>query len=132
MAIGRACRDGRIPHFGPHALRHRRISILHNGVSWAEIGERVGQRSRLVTADTYSHAMIDASEVDRAKLLERVRMVQTSVQTSDTQTAAFAGVFYPSPAHREEPASTVHRSRVGIHDDASSSRSQPAAVAPAS
>jgi integrase len=72
-AIGRACRDSGTPHFSPHALRHRRISLMHrNGVSWADIGERVGQRSRLVTADTYSHALIDSREVDRAKLLARL------------------------------------------------------------
>lgn len=72
-AIGRACRDAGVPRFSPHALRHRRISLLHrDGVSWAEIGERVGQRSRLVTADTYSHALIDHREIDRAKLLRRV------------------------------------------------------------
>jgi len=73
-AIGRACRDSGIPHFSPHALRHRRISLLHRqGESWADIGERVGQRSKLVTADTYSHAMIDAREIDRKPLIERIR-----------------------------------------------------------
>jgi integrase len=97
MAIGRACRDSGTPHFSPHALRHRRISLLHrNGISWAEIGDLVGQRSRLVTADTYSHAMIDSGEVDRAKLLERVRRVrgvQTPVHTPADETPAFAGAF---------------------------------------
>jgi integrase len=82
-AIGRACRDAGVPVFSPHALRHRRISLLHRqGESWAAIGERMGQRSKLVTADTYTHALIDSREVDRAKLLARVRMVQTPVQTS--------------------------------------------------
>ena len=43
MAIGRACRDAGVPHFAPHSLRHRRISLLHRqGVSWADIGDRVG------------------------------------------------------------------------------------------
>lgn len=84
MAIGRACRDAGVPHFAPHALRHRRISLWHRqGISWAEIGERVGQRSKLVTADTYSHALIgDAREVDRQELLARVRGVHTSVHTT--------------------------------------------------
>lgn len=82
-AIARACRDTGTPHFSPHALRHRRISLLHRqGVSWAEIGERVGQQSKLVTADTYTHALIDGREVDRPRLLGRVRAVQTPVQTS--------------------------------------------------
>ena len=39
------------------------------GISWAEIGELVGQRSRAVTADTYSHALVDSREIDRAALL---------------------------------------------------------------
>ena len=40
------------------------------GISWAEIGELVGQRSRVVTADTYSHVLVDPREIDRAALLE--------------------------------------------------------------
>jgi integrase len=69
-AIGRACRDAGVPRFSPHALRHRRVSMLHRqGRSWAEIGELVGQRSRIVTADRYSHALVDYREIDRAKLL---------------------------------------------------------------
>lgn len=72
-AIGRACRDSGVPTFSPHALRHRRISLLHRqGESWAAIGERMGQRSKLVTADTYTHALIDSREIDRAKLLVRL------------------------------------------------------------
>ncbi len=66
MGILRACKAAGVPHFSPHALRHRRISLLHRqGCSWAEIGASVGQRSRIVTADTYSHALIDYREVDR-------------------------------------------------------------------
>jgi integrase len=91
-AVGRACRDAGRPRFSPHALRHRRISLLHvQGVSWAEIGERVGQRSRLVTADRYTHALVDYREVDRAKLLERVRTVPPSVPPSEAKTPSFAG-----------------------------------------
>jgi hypothetical protein len=47
-----------------------------------------------VTADTYTHALIDVREVDRAKLLVRVRDVrdvQTPVQTPEDELAAFAG-----------------------------------------
>lgn len=93
-AIARACRDAGVPRFSPHALRHRRISLLHRqGRSWAEIGELVGQRSRIVTADRYTHALVDYREVDRAKLLERTRGVQTQVQTSRRLTPSFAGTF---------------------------------------
>jgi integrase len=82
-AIGRACRDAAVPAFSPHALRHRRISLLHRqGVPWATIGERMGQRNLAVTANTYTHAMIDGTEVDRPNLLERVRTVVPPVVTS--------------------------------------------------
>lgn len=90
MAIGRACRDGGVPHFSPHDLRHRRISFLHlHGVSWAEIGERVGQRSKVVTADRYTHVLLEGREVDRAKLLGR----DQAVPPSDAPSTAFAGTF---------------------------------------
>ena len=48
MAIGRACRDAGVPHFAPHALRHRRISLLHRqGVG----GDGGGPRDRDLPAD---------------------------------------------------------------------------------
>jgi integrase len=69
-AIGRACRDAGVPLLSPHSLRHRRISLWHyQGIPWAEIGGRVGQRNLSVTADRYSHALLDAAEIDRAALL---------------------------------------------------------------
>lgn len=78
-AIGRACRDAGIPYLSPHDLRHRRISLLHHqGVSWAEIGARVGQRNLSVTADTYTHALLEYREIDRATLLERACLEATA------------------------------------------------------
>lgn len=53
----------------------------------------VGQRSRIVTADRYTHALIDYREIDRAKLLRRARTVQTPLQTSEAKTPSFAGAF---------------------------------------
>jgi integrase len=97
MAIGRACRDAGLPHFAPHALRHRRISLMHfAAVSWADIGKRVGQRSKVVTADRYSHALVDYREIDRSKVLDRVRSaraVRTLVRSSVEADHAFAGAF---------------------------------------
>ena len=64
-AIGRACRDSGVPTFSPHALRHRRISLLHRqGIDAASVGARMGQRSKVVTLETYTHALIDSREVD--------------------------------------------------------------------
>jgi integrase len=92
-AIARACRDAAIPVFSPHDLRHRRISLAHKqGKSWAEIGEKVGQRNLAVTANTYTHVIVDPREVDRAKLLERVRAVPAPVLPLANDTSAFAGV----------------------------------------
>jgi integrase len=69
-AVTRACTASGIPHFSPHDLRHRRISLLHLvGVPWARIGEHVGQRSLRVTADTYSHVLADERELDYAELM---------------------------------------------------------------
>jgi integrase len=71
-AVTRACVAAGVPAFSPHDLRHRRISLLHlGGVPWARIGEHVGQRNLAVTANTYSHVLVDEAELDYAELLER-------------------------------------------------------------
>lgn len=64
-AIARACTAAGVPHFSPHDLRHRRISLLHlSGVPWARIGEHVGQRNLAVTANTYTHVMVEETELN--------------------------------------------------------------------
>jgi integrase len=69
-AIAKACRAAAIPLWSPHDLRHRRISLLHlRGVPWARIAEFVGQRKLSVTADTYTHVLMDETEVDYAGVL---------------------------------------------------------------
>jgi integrase len=94
MAIARACRDAAVPVFSPHDLRHRRISLLHHqGMSWAEIGARVGQRNLSTTADIYTHVLMDYREIDRANLLERVRTAHAHLHTPERSGPAFAGTF---------------------------------------
>jgi integrase len=69
-AISRACTAAGVPVFSPHDLRHRRISLLHlGGVPWATIGQAVGQRDLAVTANTYSHVLVDEAELDYSSLL---------------------------------------------------------------
>jgi integrase len=69
-AIARACKASGTPTWSPHDLRHRRISLWHRqGETWALIGARVGQRSLSVTADTYTHVLLDDRELDHAELL---------------------------------------------------------------
>jgi integrase len=68
-AIARACRASGTPTWSPHDLRHRRISLWHRqGETWALIGARVGQRSLSVTADTYTHVLLDDRELDHGRL----------------------------------------------------------------
>jgi integrase len=70
-AIAKACAKANVPHFSPHDFRHRRISLLHlQGMPWARIGEFVGQRNLAVTANTYTHVLLDEAELDYAELLE--------------------------------------------------------------
>lgn len=69
-AIARACTAAGVPAFSPHDLRHRRISLLHlSGEPWARIGEPVGQRNLAVTANTYTHVLVDETEIDYVRLL---------------------------------------------------------------
>jgi integrase len=69
-AISRACNAAGVPSFSPHDLRHRRISLEHlRGQPWARIGELVGQRNLAVTANTYTHVLVDETEIDYAVLL---------------------------------------------------------------
>jgi integrase len=69
-SIAKACKALAIPLFSPHDLRHRRISLLHlRGMPWARIGEFVGQRNLAVTANVYTHVMLDEGELDYRALL---------------------------------------------------------------
>jgi integrase len=73
-SIAKACKALGVPLFSPHDLRHRRISLLHaRGVSWARIGEQVGQRNIAVTATTYTHVLADEAELDYAAMLAEAR-----------------------------------------------------------
>jgi integrase len=68
--IARACKATGTPLWSPHDLRHRRLSLWHMaGVPFAEAARRVGQRNLSVTANTYSHVVLDRREIDRAAFL---------------------------------------------------------------
>jgi integrase len=60
--------DAGVPTFSPHDLRRRRITLLlkHGELSWQRSASSSGQRSRVVTLDTYAHVLLDHREVDRA------------------------------------------------------------------
>jgi integrase len=68
-SIAKACRAAGVPLFSPHDLRHRRVSLLHaRGVSWAAIGEQIGQKNIALTANVYTHVLVD-DELDYADVL---------------------------------------------------------------
>ena len=72
-AIARACKASGTPTWSPHDLRHRRISLWHRqGETWALIGARVGQRSLSVTANTYTHVLLDDRELDHVHLVAQL------------------------------------------------------------
>jgi integrase len=65
----RACQTAGVPHYHPHDLRHRRISIWHqSGVPARELAERAGHARASMSLDIYSHVM-PADEVGEDKLL---------------------------------------------------------------
>jgi integrase len=69
-ALTRACTASGVPHFSPHDLRHRRVSLLHlGGVPWARIGEFVGHDDLVTTARTYTHVVADVAELDYRELV---------------------------------------------------------------
>lgn len=57
-AMGRACTVAGVPHYHPHDLRHRRLSLWHGqGVPARELAERAGHSRASMSLDTYTHVM---------------------------------------------------------------------------
>jgi integrase len=68
-AMTRACKLAKVPHYHPHDLRHRRITIWHqSGVPARELAERAGHARPSMSLDVYSHVM-PADEVPTARLV---------------------------------------------------------------
>jgi integrase len=58
QAMTRACRNAKVPHYHPHDLRHRRITMWHqSGVPARELAERAGHARPSMSLDVYSHVM---------------------------------------------------------------------------
>jgi integrase len=69
QAMSRACKNAKVPHYSPHSLRHRRITIWHqSGVSARELAERAGHSKPSMSLDVYSHVM-PADEVAKERFL---------------------------------------------------------------
>jgi integrase len=57
-AMARACKLAKVPHYHPHDLRHRRLTIWHQeGVPAREVAHRAGHSRTSESLDTYSHVM---------------------------------------------------------------------------
>jgi integrase len=71
QAMSRACRNAKVPHYHPHDLRHRRITIWHqSGVPARELAERAGHAKPSMSLDVYSHVMPpDEASSDRLQRL---------------------------------------------------------------
>jgi len=69
----RACQTAGVPHYHPHDLRHRRITIWHqSGVPARELAERAGHARASMSLDVYSHVM-PPDEVDSGTLQPLLR-----------------------------------------------------------
>jgi integrase len=68
----RACQTAGVPHYHPHDLRHRRITVWHqSGVVARELAERAGHSRASITLDVYSHVM-PLDEAPASALLDRI------------------------------------------------------------
>jgi integrase len=69
QAMTRACKLAKVPHYHPHDLRHRRITIWHqSGVPARELAERAGHARPSMSLDVYAHVM-PPDEVASERLL---------------------------------------------------------------
>lgn len=72
-AMATACKLAGIPHFHPHDLRHRRLSLWHGqGVPAAELARRAGHSRPSMSLDVYSHVM-PVAEADHALVSRLLR-----------------------------------------------------------
>jgi integrase len=70
QAMTRACRNAKIPHYHPHDLRHRRITVWHqSGVPARELAERAGHSKPSMSLDVYSH-ILPVDEIHESTFLE--------------------------------------------------------------
>ncbi len=70
-AMVRACKLAGVPHYHPHDLRHRRLTIWHQqGVPARDAAHRAGHSRTSESLDTYSHVMsLDELAAERLRAL---------------------------------------------------------------
>ena len=78
QAMTRACRNAKVPHYHPHDLRHRRITVWHqSGVPARELAERAGHSKPSMSLDVYSHVM-PPDELEPARLIALTAAVRAT------------------------------------------------------
>ena len=70
---GAGCKNAKVPHYHPHDLRHRRITVWHqSGVPARELAERAGHSRPSMSLDVYI-ALMPADEVPADTVLSLLR-----------------------------------------------------------
>ena len=55
-----ACQAAGIPSYSPHDLRHRYASLkMREGVPLSDLAAQLGHSKKSMTADVYSHRLVD-------------------------------------------------------------------------
>jgi integrase len=84
-SLTRACKATGTPHFHPHDLRHRRATLWHlSGVPAAQAAGWLGHSAQ-EHLRTYAHVMLDRTELDYSKLLDRDRVVLAPVLADSSE-----------------------------------------------
>lgn len=87
LAMGRACRHAEIPHYSPHDLRHRFISLrIRCGWDPVTVARLVGHSKASITLDTYSHVMLS----EPAWIVEALSRCASVVPSHETALDAFS------------------------------------------
>jgi integrase len=93
QALTRACKRGKLPHYSPHGLRHRYLSLLVlAGIDIVLVRRIAGHRKDSITLDVYGHVLLDEPEECLAALRRGVAVV--------------SGLAHPASEEGESPAQT--------------------------
>jgi integrase len=93
QAITRACKRAGLPHYTPHELRHRFLSLLLlAGIDIVLVRRIAGHKKASITLDVYGHVLLDEPE-------ERLAALRRGV-------AVVSGLSERAPERKEFPAQT--------------------------
>jgi integrase len=91
QAITRACKRAGLPHYTPHELRHRFLSLLLlAGIDIVLVRRIAGHKKASIALDVYGHVLLDEPE-------ERLAALRRGV-------AVVSGLSERAPEREESPA----------------------------